>query len=158
MAWESAEALVARAPWDLVLAADVLYERRNLATLLALLPRLGTEVWLADPNRKHLPEFLADAEADGWEVRSTGAKGPPGVGLHRSPVTLELRPYPVRAGGRVLARTRLRGDGVAVRRLTSTRRLAYGAGTTAPGRRRLRPTLRPARLRSARGPAAPGSR
>src|SRR5712691_6126674 len=39
--WADPEPLVARAPWDLVLAADVLYERRNADELLALLPRLG---------------------------------------------------------------------------------------------------------------------
>ena len=38
--WERAEGLVARAPWDLVLASDVLYERRHVEVLLALLPRL----------------------------------------------------------------------------------------------------------------------
>src|SRR5829696_6470190 len=43
VAWERAEDLVARGPWDLVLAADVLYERRNLAPLLDLLPRLAAE-------------------------------------------------------------------------------------------------------------------
>src|SRR4029079_6000394 len=37
------DAIVERAPWDLVLAADVLYERRNVPLLLDLLPRLGAE-------------------------------------------------------------------------------------------------------------------
>ena len=46
--------LTARAPWDVVLAADVLDERRNLPLLLGLLPALTGprgEVWLADPHR-----------------------------------------------------------------------------------------------------------
>ena len=34
------EALIERAPWDLVLGADLLYERRNVAPLLDLVPRL----------------------------------------------------------------------------------------------------------------------
>ncbi len=81
-AWERPDALVERAPWDLVLAADVLYERRNVPLLLELLPRLGGEVWLADPHRPPFPDFLAGAAAAGAEVVS-GAREPPGVGLHR---------------------------------------------------------------------------
>jgi predicted nicotinamide N-methyase len=57
--WREPEELLARAPFDLVLAADVLYERRNLAPLLDLLPRLADDVWLADPGRPALEEFLA---------------------------------------------------------------------------------------------------
>jgi predicted nicotinamide N-methyase len=68
-AWEAPAALVERAPWDLVLAADVLYERRNVPLLLDLLPRLGAEVWLADPGRPPAPEFLAGAAA-AFEVAS----------------------------------------------------------------------------------------
>ena len=36
--------------FDLALAADVLYERRNVEPLLELLPRLAAEVWLAEPG------------------------------------------------------------------------------------------------------------
>ncbi|HEY3187052.1 MAG TPA: methyltransferase domain-containing protein [Solirubrobacteraceae bacterium] len=57
--WETPEALLDRAPFDLVLAADVLYERRNVALLADLLPRLGGEVLLADPGRPPLEDFLA---------------------------------------------------------------------------------------------------
>jgi predicted nicotinamide N-methyase len=57
--WEQPGALLERAPWDLVLAADVLYERRNVAVLADLLPRLGGEVLLADPGRPALDDFLA---------------------------------------------------------------------------------------------------
>lgn len=55
-------------PFDLVLAADVLYERRNGPQLLAVLPALADEVWLADPGRPAAPEFFAAAVADGWRV------------------------------------------------------------------------------------------
>ena len=41
--WSEPDALLERAPWDLVLAADVLYERRNVDELLELLPRLGAQ-------------------------------------------------------------------------------------------------------------------
>jgi hypothetical protein len=56
---------VERAPWDLVLGADLLYERRNVAPLHGLLPRLlgaSGELWLADPGRPPLEEFLAAFE------------------------------------------------------------------------------------------------
>jgi predicted nicotinamide N-methyase len=62
VAWSSADVLVARAPWDLVLAADVLYERRNVDELLALLPQLApTEVLMADPGRPHAQSFFEQA-------------------------------------------------------------------------------------------------
>ncbi len=59
--WASPEALLERAPWDLVLGADLLYERRNVAPLLDLVPRLldKGELWLADPGRAPAGEFLA---------------------------------------------------------------------------------------------------
>ena len=56
--WREPSALLDRAPFDHVLAADVLYERRNLEPLLDLLPRLGTQIWLADPGRAPLEDFL----------------------------------------------------------------------------------------------------
>jgi predicted nicotinamide N-methyase len=58
VSWTAPEALLERAPFDLVLAADVLYERRNAPVLADLLPRLGREVLFADPGRAHLDEFL----------------------------------------------------------------------------------------------------
>ncbi len=59
--WTHPDALVAQAPFDLVLASDVLYERRNVSLLLRLLPRLGPEVWLADPGRAFAQAFLEQA-------------------------------------------------------------------------------------------------
>jgi predicted nicotinamide N-methyase len=44
--------------WDLVLAADVLYEQRNVDQLLALLPRLGGEILLAEPGRPFAKDFF----------------------------------------------------------------------------------------------------
>jgi predicted nicotinamide N-methyase len=64
--WARPDAIVERAPWDLVLAADVLYERRNVPLLLDLLPRLGDEVWIADPGRAPAEQLLAGLAA-GWE-------------------------------------------------------------------------------------------
>jgi predicted nicotinamide N-methyase len=46
--------------WDLVLAADVLYEQRNAEQLLRLLPQLAArEILLAEPGRPFAKDFLA---------------------------------------------------------------------------------------------------
>lgn len=81
-AWGEPGALVERAPWDLVLAADVLYERRNLDVIVPLLDRLGDEIWLADPGRPPLEDFLARVEP-GWTVRATTDPVTPTVTVHR---------------------------------------------------------------------------
>jgi len=56
--WDEPQPLLAEAPFDLVLAADVLYEARNAEQLLPLLPRLGDEILLADPGRPFAKGFL----------------------------------------------------------------------------------------------------
>ncbi|MDP9400607.1 MAG: methyltransferase domain-containing protein [Actinomycetota bacterium] len=84
-AWAQAEGLVARGPWDLVLASDVLYERRNVDELLALLPELvgqRGEVWLTDPGRAPSEAFLAGAD-ERFERRSDRRAGSASVTLHR---------------------------------------------------------------------------
>jgi predicted nicotinamide N-methyase len=53
--------------FDLVLAADVLYEARNVAPLLELLPRLAPEVLLAEPGRTHAAVFFAGAR-EHWTI------------------------------------------------------------------------------------------
>jgi predicted nicotinamide N-methyase len=67
--WSEPAPLVSRGPFDLVLAADVLYEQRNVDQLIRLLPQLVTsgEVMLADPGRPHLKTFL-DVAAESWEI------------------------------------------------------------------------------------------
>jgi predicted nicotinamide N-methyase len=67
--WTEPAPLLDRAPWDLVLASDVLYEARNVDALLDLLPRLTADVWLADPGRKPAVRFIEAAQAD-WEISS----------------------------------------------------------------------------------------
>jgi predicted nicotinamide N-methyase len=59
--WEQPDELVARAPFDAVLAADVLYEPAAVTPLLSLLPRLAPEAWLADPGRPSADAFLEQA-------------------------------------------------------------------------------------------------
>ena len=72
-------------PWPLVLASDVLYERRNVAPLLELLPRLcaaAGEVWLADPGRAPATGFLEGA-AERWRIDAIPHGGPEHVTIHR---------------------------------------------------------------------------
>lgn len=76
--------------FPIVLAADVLYEQRDVAPLLALVPRLlrpGGALWLAEPGRLTSRRFLEEATERGWQCASTHADGPwpdsrVRVGLH----------------------------------------------------------------------------
>jgi predicted nicotinamide N-methyase len=77
--WAEPDELVARAPFDLVLAADVLYERAGVAQLLSLLPRLAPEAWLADPGRPGAGAFIEEADRR-WTVE-TSVRGV--VSVHR---------------------------------------------------------------------------
>jgi predicted nicotinamide N-methyase len=84
-AWSKPGLLLDRAPWRLVLAADVLYGQRNVAELLDLLPRLvgGTgEVWIADPRRPLTGEFLTAARSR-WGRVDTVESGSPEIVVHR---------------------------------------------------------------------------
>jgi predicted nicotinamide N-methyase len=57
--------------FDLVLVADVLYERRNVTALTALIPTLlipGGEILLADPGRKNAPVFLEGMRDLGFDL------------------------------------------------------------------------------------------
>jgi predicted nicotinamide N-methyase len=56
--WRAPQAIVAQAPFDLVLAADLLYEQRHVEPLAELLIVLDSEVWLADPGRPAIVPFL----------------------------------------------------------------------------------------------------
>jgi predicted nicotinamide N-methyase len=77
--WAQPEALLERSPFDLVLAADVLYERASVARLLSLLPRLAPEAWIADPGRPAAGPFLEQAGRR-WRIE-THARGV--VRIHR---------------------------------------------------------------------------
>jgi predicted nicotinamide N-methyase len=60
--WADSDRLERQAPWDLVLGADLLYEQRNVDQLLALLPRLGGEILLAEPGRPPSVRFFEAVE------------------------------------------------------------------------------------------------
>jgi predicted nicotinamide N-methyase len=69
-----------------VIASDVLYEPRNVDTLLALLPRLVDKkgrVLIADPGRSPAEEFFERAAAGRWHVRTTSSSRSPRVWIHR---------------------------------------------------------------------------
>jgi predicted nicotinamide N-methyase len=67
--WNEPDVLVTRAPFDMVLAADVLYERASVASLLSLLPRLARQAWLADPGRPAAEAFVEQARRR-WPVET----------------------------------------------------------------------------------------
>ena len=69
--WSKPAALVQRAPFDLVLCADVLYEPRNVDALLDLLPQLTSEVLLGEPGRATAARFFESAERD-WLLGREG--------------------------------------------------------------------------------------
>lgn len=80
--WRETERLVALGPFDLVVAADVLYEERNAAPILALLNRLGAPAIVADPGRRHAAAFLDEARRRGWDVATTLDARIPSGGIH----------------------------------------------------------------------------
>jgi predicted nicotinamide N-methyase len=90
--WTTPEPIVERGPWDVVLASDVLYERRDVDPLLALLPRLLAthgEAWIADPGRPPAEAFLERAQ-ERFDVRTTRTQEIPQGGVHR----LRMRRFP----------------------------------------------------------------
>jgi predicted nicotinamide N-methyase len=92
--WSQPGPLLARAPWRLVLASDVLYGQRNIDELLDLLPRLvghDGAVWIADPQRPLTAGFLAAAGA-GWRWVETAPTREPRVLIHRLTGPARLAP------------------------------------------------------------------
>jgi predicted nicotinamide N-methyase len=67
--WAKPDALVRRAPFDLVLASDVLYEPTGAGLLLPLLTRLAPEAWIADPGRPAADGFLEQASRR-WSIET----------------------------------------------------------------------------------------
>jgi predicted nicotinamide N-methyase len=71
---EGQEACREVGPFDVLLAADVLYEEEDLAPLLKLIPMLlapGGTFRLAEPGRRISRAFLAAAEEWGWKREQT---------------------------------------------------------------------------------------
>jgi predicted nicotinamide N-methyase len=68
--WNEPGELLELAPFDLVIAADVLYERASVAPLLELLPLLAPECLLADPGRPPAEAFMEQATRR-WPLRTS---------------------------------------------------------------------------------------
>jgi predicted nicotinamide N-methyase len=82
--WRERDAFAGGGPWDLVVAADVLYTRQNVEALLRLLPALldpGSEAIVADPKRAGGRDFLAAARSM-FDLDSRPAPARPPVQLH----------------------------------------------------------------------------
>ena len=70
--------------YDLVIAADVLYEERNAQPLLVLLDTALSTVGaalIADPGRRHAPAFFDRARAEGWSLERTSSATLPAGGI-----------------------------------------------------------------------------
>ena len=68
---------------SLVIAADVLYERRNADALAALIPRIvapGGRALLADPRRPWRAHLMERLDAVGWRVTERELGSEPGAG------------------------------------------------------------------------------
>ena len=81
-AWDDAEELLDRGPWDLVIGSDVLYEPRHIALLLDVLENLTDRAVIADPGRPASVEFEASALGT-WELRTEIDPGPPRISLYQ---------------------------------------------------------------------------
>lgn len=89
--WHKPENLDGLGTFELVIAADVLYERRNAPALAALIPGLlapGGEALLADPRRKDTGLFLELMGESGFSIETEDAAVEQGgrevtVRLHR---------------------------------------------------------------------------
>ena len=82
--WREPGPLLEGAPWDLVLAADVLYLRDNVEALLRVLPQLlgdRGEAIVADPRRAGGRDFVASAERI-FRLESRRDKERPSVDVH----------------------------------------------------------------------------
>jgi predicted nicotinamide N-methyase len=83
--WRDIDTLADGAPWDLVIAADVLYLRHNVEALTRLLPILAGddgEAFIADPRRAGGRDFLAAARGL-FSVETSEPEGYEKVAIHR---------------------------------------------------------------------------
>lgn len=72
-------ALVSDGQFDVVLAADCLYETRDikpLRTAIDMLLAPGGALWLAEPGRKPAKTFLHEMKDSGWHGHETYWRGP----------------------------------------------------------------------------------
>jgi predicted nicotinamide N-methyase len=70
--------------FDVVLAADVLYEERNAVPVLGMFAAAASDegmVVVADPGRRHATAFFDQAVADGWSIEHVPAAPIPSGGI-----------------------------------------------------------------------------
>ena len=67
--WRAPGEILERGPFDLAFAADILYERQSVASLLALLPSLAPEAWIVDPGRPASHPFIERAD-ERWGLQT----------------------------------------------------------------------------------------
>jgi len=80
--------------FDLAIAADVLYERRNVDMLVGVLPRIlahGGRFLLADPGRRFLDTFKHAMKQHGWTVRELATVEETQTHADREPTTSRIR-------------------------------------------------------------------
>ncbi len=68
-----------KSPWPLALAADVLYERRDVIPLLRLMEQIvapGGMLWLAEPGRPPAQRFVELIVERGWRDEAVQHAGP----------------------------------------------------------------------------------
>ncbi len=81
MNWRGSDvaAIAREGTFDVVLGADLLYERRDIAPLVAAIEALlspAGALWLAEPGRKPAGDFLETMQERGWRIASTAWDGP----------------------------------------------------------------------------------
>lgn len=84
-------------PFDLILGADVLYERRNAPAVAAFLARHlkpGAEAWIGDPGRPQAGLFPTLAEAEGLMLTSAEILPPRSDGAEITLLHLRRRDCP----------------------------------------------------------------
>ena len=81
--WREPAELLARGPFDLVIAADVVYERRNVRPLTELLDTLNCEVWLSDPGRPPAAELVGNLELAGFSASTLAVTRQPSVTVYK---------------------------------------------------------------------------
>ncbi len=67
--WAKPAELISQAPFDLVLAADLLYQPTSVDLLMSLLPRLAPEAWVAEPGRPAATAFMERASRR-WPIET----------------------------------------------------------------------------------------
>jgi predicted nicotinamide N-methyase len=93
-AWGEADAIIARAPWQLVIASDVLYERRNVPLVVDAFCRLLSHRGLglvSDPGRPPAEAFVPACRARGLVIRPAGH-----VPIQRGDTSAKVKVFEIR--------------------------------------------------------------